>query len=406
MKKFYIFFFLFFAIILTPPLGALDRATTQWFFLSFLPLFFYRDIEFKFKSFVFLVYIFFIIQVVLSLLYTNNFSISIIDTSRHIIILFLVTIILGLLNTSKSSFYYISFFISVFLVIESLFSIFPLLSFFYENGILFSKIISIDLDQFKGITGNRNITTASIVIKLPFLFYTLYRVNYFYKPILGIISSIPLITLFIINSRAALLSFLFIVVFVSIYFIFLNPKKIQNLVYILVFSSFSFFISKQITQSTSKDTLKRLSTINFSNESSSQRLFLWENALDYISNNPFIGCGIGNWKVESSAYWGSLGTNYLVPYHAHNDFLEFSTELGLIGGLTYFSLFVLMGFIFLRLFISSKDFKFLVLLLSLSALFIDSFLNFPFERPIIQTLFVLLLAFSIHYNLKVHETKV
>ena len=243
MKKFYLFFFLFFAIILTPPLGALDRATTQWFFLSFLPLFFYRDIEFKLKSFVFLVYIFFIIQVVLSLLYTNNFSISIIDTSRHILILFLVTIILGLLNTSKSSFYYISFFISIFLVIESLFSIFPLLSFFYENGIVFSKIISIDLDQFKGITGNRNITTASIVIKLPFLFYTLYRVNYFYKPIIAMLSSIPLVTLFTINSRAALLSFLFIVVFVSIYFIFLNPKKIQNLVYILVFSSFSFFIT-------------------------------------------------------------------------------------------------------------------------------------------------------------------
>ena len=146
-----------------------------------------------------------------------------------------------------------------------------------------------------------------------------------------------------------------------------------------------------------------LSSINFSNESSSQRFFLWENALDYILQHPFIGCGIGNWKVESAAYWNSFGSSYLVPYHAHNDFLEFSTELGIIGGLTYFVLFLLITYNFISYYFKTKNFKFVILFISFSALFIDSLLNFPFERPLIQVMFILLLSLNIHYANQNHS---
>ena len=79
---------------------------------------------------------------------------------------------------------------------------------------------------------------------------------------------------------------------------------------------------------------------------SSNRFILWDNALDYIANHPFLGSGIGTWKVESALYWGSIGSDYLVPFHAHNDFLEFSTELGILGGLFYFLIFFF-SFLFL-----------------------------------------------------------
>ena len=150
--------------------------------------------------------------------------------------------------------------------------------------------------------------------------------------------------------------------------------------------------------SKSLQTAQRLSSITFTNDSSSQRFFLWQNAISYISENFFIGCGIGNWKVESAAYWGSLGTSYLVPYHAHNDFLEFTTELGFLGGLTYLIIFITVLFTFFKLFLIQKDFKFLVLFLSFTAVFVDSFLNFPFERPIIMTMFILLLALAVKFN--------
>ena len=31
-------------------------------------------------------------------------------------------------------------------------------------------------------------------------------------------------------------------------------------------------------------------------------------------------------------------TGYVVPYHAHNDFLELTVEIGILGGLAYFLL--------------------------------------------------------------------
>ena len=124
----------------------------------------------------------------------------------------------------------------------------------------------------------------------------------------------------------------------------------------------------------------------------------------FISNNLFIGCGIGNWKVESAFYWGSIGSDYLVPYHAHNDFLEFSSEIGIIGGLTYLFLFVFVLYNFFNLFFVSKDLKFFILFFSFFALLIDSSLNFPFERPIIQVMFVLLISLSIYFN-HIHNEK-
>ena len=169
---------------------------------------------------------------------------------------------------------------------------------------------------------------------------------------------------------------------------------------------FAFLFASSLVPENDLNTSERISTINFTNESSSQRFFLWENAIDYISQNPFIGCGIGNWKVESAAYWGSYGNKYLVPFHAHNDFLEFSTELGIIGGLTYFILFFLIIYKSFISYFKSKDFKFLILFSSFVALFVDSFLNFPFERPLIQVMFLLLLALNIHYDYSNDSKKV
>lgn len=406
MNKVYILLLLLFTAIAVPSLGALDKATTQWLLLSLTPILFFPLIDLKSKSFTLFIYAAFIVQVFLSLIYTNNFSVSIIDASRHLV-LFIISIILSsLLISKKFNFYFISILVSLFLIYESLVSLYPLFNYIYDNGILsISRISSIDINQFKGLTGNRNITTASFVIKLPFLFYVFYRSKVIFKPFVFIIALVPLFSLFIINSRAALLSFLFSLLFYSIHYIFVERKALLNLLYIYGATTASYLLAFLFLPSKSKNTLERLSSIDVSNESSSQRFFLWENALDFISNHPFIGSGIGNWKIESAAYWSSLGSSYLVPYHAHNDFLEFSTEIGVLGGLTYFALFIFIFFSFFRNYLVSRDFKFLVLFLSFLALFIDSLLNFPFERPIIQVMFVLLLSLCIFYNKTLDDQK-
>jgi O-antigen ligase len=399
MNRLLFFLFIILSIIFTPNFGALDRATVQWFFLSIVPLIYFRLIFFKnVTNFIYILYCLFIVQVFLSLFYSNNISISIIDFSRHLSLFLLFVILINYFKSAKFSFLSISAIIAFFLLVESIISLLPLFSYIFKNGFSFSNISSVDLNQFKGITGNRNITTASIVIKFPFLFYYLFRSKNLFKPFISILSLLPLLSLFIINSRAALLSFFFSIILYTLYFIIYKRTKFQNALYLYLSIAISYFFSYLILPSKSLQTAQRLSSITLTNDSSSQRFFLWQNAFSYISENLFIGCGIGNWKVESAAYWGSLGSSYLVPYHAHNDFLEFATELGIFGGLTYLIIFIAVLFTYFKLFLIQKDFKFLVLFLSFTAVFVDSFLNFPFERPIIMTMFVLLLALAVQFN--------
>ena len=406
MNKLYIFILFVFIIYFVPSFEALDKANTHWLFLSLVPLLFFKKLDINFSIFrnkIFFVYALFILQILISLFYTNNFSISIVDLSRHLILFSCLVIYLSLLSYNKFSFYNISLIISFFLIYETVASLYPLLYFIKANGIDFSNIISINIDNLKGVMGNRNITTASLVIKLPFLFYLIYQSKLIYKFLFSLLLVLPSLSLFLINSRAALLSFIFVTLVFTLVTLFFHFKKSLSLFFIITPILFSFYFSNSIIPQNNLNTSERISSIDFTNESSSQRFFLWENALDYISQNPFIGCGIGNWKVESAAYWGSYGNKYLVPFHAHNDFLEFSTELGVFGGLTYLTLFIL---ILLKSFISYYKFKdiiFLILFLSFTALFVDSLLNFPFERPLIQVMFLTLLALNIHYD-KSHES--
>jgi O-antigen ligase len=145
--------------------------------------------------------------------------------------------------------------------------------------------------------------------------------------------------------------------------------------------------------------LERASSIEVSYEGSSGRFELWSNAIDYIGLHPLLGCGIGNWKIQSLPYWKERLTGYIVPYHAHNDFLEITAELGILGGLSYLFIFIsilLLLFPRCRLDINLHNPK-IYLLLVLMVYTVDSFFNFPLERPLIQIYFIVL--FSLTYLL-------
>ena len=394
--------FLILSLVFLPRLGAIDIANTQWLYLSLLPIFFIKtSLNFNFiRSKIFLLYSFFILQILISLTYTNNFSISIVDFSRHLVLFLSLLVLLLLLNSAKFSFYRVSLLVSFFLLYEVFVSLYPFFKFMLDNRFDFSILTSINIDSLKGLAGNRNITTASIVIKLPFLIYLIFNSRVAYQFILSFLLFIICLPLFLITSRAALLSFIFIFSVFFLFIIIFHFKKSYSLFFIVLPLLFSFLFSNFIIPDSNSQASQRISSITLSNESSSHRFFLWENAIDYITQNPFIGSGIGNWKVESSAYWGAYGNDYLVPFHAHNDFLEFATELGIIGGLSYLLLFSLLILKPVIAYLRTKDFKFLILFSSAIALFVDSFLNFPFERPIIQAMFLLLLALNIYYDYK------
>jgi tetratricopeptide (TPR) repeat protein len=137
---------------------------------------------------------------------------------------------------------------------------------------------------------------------------------------------------------------------------------------------------------------KRVGDINVASEQNS-RIKLWKAAIDYTTKHPFLGAGYGNWKLASIPYEKEYTNDLFVPYHCHNDYIEMFADLGIIGGLSFAALFVLLGITTVQFWLKSKDdqHKFIisVALMAIACYFVDAFFNFPAERTSMQTMFAL-----------------
>lgn len=81
------------------------------------------------------------------------------------------------------------------------------------------------------------------------------------------------------------------------------------------------------------------------NRSNSTRIGLWSSAIKMVVDNPLNGVGYGNYR---ESYKNNYKIDGIPPFdHSHNNLLNFSAELGLIGLLSflYLMIFVLRKFI-------------------------------------------------------------
>ena len=124
--------------------------------------------------------------------------------------------------------------------------------------------------------------------------------------------------------------------------------------------------------------------------------------MNHFKSNPVFGVGIGNWKLSSIFYDKEDINGYIVPYHAHSDFIQLGAELGIIGFILYFGIFLLAVFFVIVILFKSdldSDKKLFVffLLMSLGVYFIDANLNFPIARPQVLAPWALTMAFIVYY---------
>lgn len=289
--------------------------------------------------------------------------------------------------------------------------------------VFFTGLYSTDFNELvyslKGNTGNKNIMAASLAIKLPFVFYVIYHSEKIFKTLASFTLLLSVFCIAIINARATYVSVSACIILVVSFSLFMyymkserEKKYLFNIGYILLpiiiaFLFAQFIVSEALSVNQENGggygtVSDRVATIDISNESSGGRIGFWSNALDYVSKHPIFGCGLGNWKLVSIPYVRETTSELIVPYHAHNDFLEITADLGLPGGILFTSLFVILLIYVLRNWISSATFKIkLIVVFSLLALvpyFVDAFLNFPAERPATQILFSFIMAsISVHY---------
>ena len=405
----YIFIVSFLCIPFIPFFGVIDTIGLQWFYLSLLNIIliinnlrrvdFYFFVNSFFKLNIVRIFSVFYFFVCLSLIYTDNIRISIVDFSRISIVL--LSIFNFIFFHFKSGFNFILFSKCILLILffELIYAFLPLVDYLLSNSFYdldFNKLSY----ALKGFTGNKNVMASFIAFKVPIIFYLIINSKGFIKFFSSFIFSASLILIFLLASRAAYLSTLLVLIILYASCLFFNFSKFKQSFFYLITPILSLILLYNIVShiNTVENISSKTTSFTIIDESSNNRLELYSNALDYITQNPFIGCGIGNWKIESLPYWKALKTGYTVPYHAHNDFLELATEIGVIGGLFYFLIFLAIFFYSFKCYIGNKDFTFIIIFCMCIIYFFDAMLNFPLERTLNQINFVILFSiFSLKF---------
>ena len=312
-----------------------DRVSFQWLFLSCVNLvsltffnFFEKENDFKsffINSKIPLLFIFFILVSFLTYFYAINSNEVIINLFRWINVFVAFYIFCNSLYNERNPFFILTIIIVFGLILELLATY--LMIFYFNNQRQYDFSIA---NRIVGLTANKNINAASIITKIPFVFYLFLTVKNeiikFFSLILIFLSTFALIY---IGSRASLISLTLVIIFYSSFILIIGYRKNkllkyikQNIAPIVVSILLGFSISYfSLGVNNSATFSNRLSSISVSQTSTALRLSYYKQAFNHFKENPFIGVGLGNWKVKSIDYDNKLMTSYTVQYHAHNDFL-------------------------------------------------------------------------------------
>ncbi len=273
---------------------------------------------------------------------------------------------------------------------------------FYDSIVISGNILDRS-NEFRGFTANINISSFSLCLKIPLLFYLLFntKVNTV-KLLLLIMIFSSIMTIVLLGGRASIIALLFILVFIFIICVLNSNKlKIINLSLSILIVILSLYTYQYFNQNnTSSRVVERFSNVlnPTADQSVRERLDFYNTAFQSIKNKPLLGIGIGNWKLISIDYSKGLIEDYKVPYHVHNDFLQVAAEIGLFGGIAY------IYFIFFPFLISIKKFlidkeknlnQYALVFLIFGVYIIDSLLNFPMVRP--ANFIYLLFAIALFY---------
>ncbi len=407
-----------------PNLDAVDKVAPQWVYMTIINVFstvylFFNRIQFEttiykvINTAISIFYIGFFMWAALSFFYAVNPIEALVNLPRHLNTL-LMYLFLGIfLFNIKEKNFLLSWLVTIILSFE----IYAVLTNAF-NMINISGVIEPVL--LKGVTANRNITAFSIALKIPFILYLINRIkNRNICFFLTIILLVTFLDLTLIQSRASYIAVFIIIIgyILTLIYKYIEIKKdkkvFTNILYVFIPLILSVLINQTYFSSKIEtDAIERAATIsiNTNDDSISKRLRYYEDVLMHMKENPIFGTGIGNWKFESIKYDKLRIDGYIVPYHAHSDFIQLGAELGFIGFFLYVLIFLTaIYFVYYIVFMSKVDFadKFfsLFLIISLGVYLIDANLNFPIARPQELAPWALVMALINFYFIKSKQEK-
>ena len=415
MRNNYLFLILYVCVGLVPYLSAADKVVPQVLYLNILSTFafiyiglvqkknIFKEFSTSLNNWSFILYFLFFIWSSITVINSLNISESIrtLGEIYSLLVAFLFLIyFLSKINNIKKVFFYIIIGLTIIEVVS------VIVPYVYEIS---QDSLTQRARVFRGYTGNINILAFILLIKFPFLVYfqITKRGNYKLNFLLSVLTVFIIFSIF--ATRSAMLTMFFVTILIFCFIMFVKSFHLKQSITTLVKPLFLPLLIGLILNnlesglSNSQSFQSRLSTLNEIQEdtSLSQRARYYKAAFESFLEKPIMGKGIGTWEFESIPYERLEMDNYVVPYHAHNDYLEVLAETGIVGMILYFGMIFFICYHLLRKILdrdSDQDTKLfsIFLITALSVYLIDSLFNFPFDRVIQQIHLLFLLAISIH----------
>lgn len=414
--------------VLTPNLQAYDSNGPKFLALSVLNFFaFFYIIRRKgtteeinpfgsfLKNTIGLVYTFFLVVLIISFVKALNIPEAIITFVKYFTVFFSAVIISIMLRNDKRLFRSLVILLVFLLLVDCL-------TVFYHVQMYIAKLVP-TISDIISVYSNKNILASAIFVKIPFaLWLFTYEKGWVRK--LGLIALFcAFLATFYMSTRSFYVGLIILMVVYSILFLFKSMRNSVDTRYtapvylilslVLAFSLYS--ITQKYFYPKNKDgynvTVKeRISTIYAGESSAAARLASWERSAILFKQNPLLGVGIGNWKIEVLKYENPTKPDFSFMLRNHNDFIEITTETGIFGGLLFIALFVILMFNFVKTLFKQGtatdllSYRFLPAFGILCYSF-DAFFNFPADRPEIQTLFAIFIGAGVTFSPSIFQNR-
>lgn len=296
--------------------------------------------------------------------------------------------------------------------------------------IIFYYVFDVHISQrnnlkLNGFYGNKNIFAVALLFKLPFLYYAFMRYKGFIKWISLVLVFMIAFCLVILSTRSSFIGLIFQAVILLVYGVYsilkVNRSKKAILGFVLpllaigcgFFSgnrfieyNYEHFAAKNVKNNYSVD--ERFKSIADGN--SKGRLLIWKNTVEIIKEKPLSGYGVGNHKLAIMKVECAKKHDYIVSDHAHNDFLEMFSELGIFGCLIYILTYVFAAIYSLKQMFAKEVNELFRLRAMVGGTIIltymnDAMFNFPLERADCQIYLAIGLALLISNHIKIKKNQ-
>jgi len=187
-----------------------------------------------------------------------------------------------------------------------------------------------------------------------------------------------------------------------------NKKWLILLLIIFILITIIYSTNNPLNKSAITVPQRAISTFDENDPSINTRFLIWKTTLEMIKDKPLLGSGIGTFKMNYLFYQAEFLKNnpYFIRYsgnakEAHNEYLQLTTELGLIG----LGIFLYIIYLFYKVILnffkkeenSEKKIIIFGLVIGVSIFLLHSIFTFPLHVPALGATFFTIFGLTTQY---------